>query len=95
MEFAVAYGSDMNKVEAVLRKIAQEHPQVLKSMKINIYMKEHDSSSIVYAVKVWANNGDYFGIKHSFPKLVYDAFEAEGIRIPFNQLDVHLDSSKK
>lgn len=95
MEFAVAYGSDMNKVEAVLRKVAQEHPQVLKSMKINIYMKEHDSSSIVYAVKVWANNGDYFGIKHSFPKLVYDAFEAEGIKIPFNQLDVHLDNLEK
>ena len=95
MEFSVAYGSDMNKVEEVLRKVAQEHPQVLKSMKINIYMKEHDSSSIVYAVKVWANNGDYFSIKHSFPKLVYEAFEAEGIKIPFNQLDVHLDNLEK
>ncbi|MCR5332647.1 MAG: mechanosensitive ion channel family protein [Bacilli bacterium] len=91
MEFAVAYGSDMDKVETVLRKVASEHPQVLKSMKINIYMKSHENSSIVYAVKVWTNNGDYFGVAHSFPRLVYDAFEAEGIKIPFNQLDVHLD----
>ena len=91
MDFSVAYGSDMNKVEEILRKIAQEHPQVLKSMKINIYMKSHDSSAITYSVKVWANNGDYFAIKHSFPRLVYDTFEKEGIRIPFNQLDVHIN----
>lgn len=95
MEFTVAYGSDMNKVEEVLRQVASEHPQVLKSMKINIYMKSHDNSAITYAVKVWANNGDYFSVTHSFPRLVYDAFEKEGITIPFNQLDVHLDTLEK
>ena len=95
MEFTVSYGSDMDKVEEILRKIAQEHPKVLKSMKINIYMKSHDNSAITYAVKVWANNGDYFSVSHSFPRLVYDAFEKEGIVIPFNQLDVHIDSSDK
>ncbi len=94
MEFSVAYGSDMDKVEQVLHKIAEEHPQVLKAMKINIFMKSHDDSAITYAVKVWANNGDYFAITHSFPRLVYDAFEKEGIKIPFNQLDVHFDSGR-
>ena len=95
MEFTVAYGSDMDKVEEILRSIAQEHPQVLKSMKINIYMKSHDNSAITYSVKVWANNGDYFSVSHSFPRLVYDAFKKEGITIPFNQLDVHLDTLEK
>ena len=94
MEFSVAYGSDMDKVEAILRKIAQEHPLVLKAMKINVYMKSHDNSAITYSVKVWANNGDYFAVMHSFPRLVYDAFEKEGITIPFNQIDVHLDAGK-
>lgn len=95
MEFTVAYGSNMDKVEETLRKVAQEHPQVLKSMKINIYMKSHDNSAITYAVKVWTNNGDYFSVSHSFPRLVYDAFEKEGITIPFNQVDVHLDTIQK
>ena len=95
LEFSVAYGSDMNKVEEILRKVAEDHPKVLKSMKINIYMKSHDNSAITYAVKVWGNNGDYFSISHSFPRLVYDAFEKEGITIPFNQLDVHLDKQEE
>ena len=95
MEFTVAYGSDMDKVEEILNTIAKEHPLVLKSMKINVYMKSHDNSSITYAVKVWGNNGDYFSITHSFPRLVYDAFKEKGITIPFNQLDVHVDGLKK
>lgn len=94
MKFSVAYGSDMDKVESILREIAQNHPQVLKSMKINIYMESHDSSAITYSIKVWANNGDYHAVAHSFPRLVYDAFQREGIQIPFNQLDVHLDSNE-
>ena len=95
MKFTVAYGSDMNKVEEVLKEVAQNHPQVLKSMKINIYMESHDDSAITYAVKVWANNGDYFSVTHSFPRLVYDAFEKEGIKIPFKQVDVHLDNLER
>lgn len=90
MKFSVAYGSDMNKVEEVLKAVVSEHPQILKSMKTNIYMESHDASSITYAVKVWANNADYFGVLHSMPRMVYDAFEKEGIQIPFNQLDVHI-----
>ena len=38
-----------------------------------------------------ANNGDYFSASHSFPRLVFDAFNKEGITIPFNQIDVHID----
>jgi len=90
MEFGVAYGSDMDKVEEVLRDCATNHPQVLKSMKINIYMASHDASAITYAVKVWCNNADYHGVLHTMPRIVYDAFEKEGIQIPFNQLDVHI-----
>ncbi|MCR5078489.1 MAG: mechanosensitive ion channel family protein [Bacilli bacterium] len=91
MTFSVAYGSDMDKVERVLTDIARNHPKILKSMETLVYMKSHDSSAIVYGVRVWGNNGDYYDIVQSFPRLVYDAFEKEGIAIPFNQLDVHIN----
>lgn len=94
MKFSVAYGSDMDKVEEVLKEVASNHPQVLKSMKINIYMESHDSSAITYVVKCWANNSDYHGVLHTMPRLVYDAFAKAGITIPFNQLDVHIANDK-
>lgn len=92
MRFSVAYGSDMDKVEEVLKNVIDEHPQILKSMKPSVYMENHDASSIVYMVRVWANNADYFNVAHSLPRLVYDAFEKANIQIPFNQLDVHIDN---
>lgn len=91
MSFGVAYGSDMDKVEEVLKEVCFNHPKVLKSMNISIYMASHDASQITYSVKVWANNDDYFDVKHTLPRMIYDAFEQEGIEIPFNQLDVHID----
>lgn len=94
MKFSVAYGSDMDKVEKVLVDVATKHPQVLKSMKVNVYMDSHDDSAIVYSVKCWANNSDYYGIMHTMPRLVYDAFVKEGISIPFNQIDVHVSNDK-
>lgn len=94
MKFSVAYGSNMDKVEEILKEVASEHPQVLKSMKINVYMESHDDSAIVYCVKVWANNADYYTILHTMPRMVYDAFERAGISIPFNQLDVHISNEE-
>ncbi len=95
MDFTVAYGSDMDKVEKTLKEVIAKHPKVLKSMEPNVYMKSHDESAITYRVRVWANNGDYFDIVSTFPRLVYDAFEKEGIKIPYNQLDVHFDKEEK
>ncbi len=91
MKFGVAYGSDMNKVEAVLRDVANDHPKVLKSLKNLVFMESHDSSQITYSMKVWCNNSDYWNVLCSMPRMVYDAFEKEGIEIPFNQLDIHID----
>lgn len=82
MDFLVAYGSDMDKVEEVLNTLAAEHPQILKSMKTNVYMAEQSKLGIKYRVRCWVNNGDYLNVKHSFPRLVYDAFVREGIRLP-------------
>lgn len=90
MEFGVSYGNDMDKVEKVLKEVASSHEKVLKSMKINVYMKAHEESQITYAIKMWCNNADYHAVMHSMPRLVYDAFIKEGIDIPFNQLDVHI-----
>lgn len=90
MEFTVAYGSNMNLVEEVLNDVCLEHPKILNSMKANIYMKSHSDSSIVYMVKAWVNNSDYFDVLYSLPRLVYDAFNEAHIEIPFNQLDVHV-----
>lgn len=41
-------------------------------------------------MNVWTNTPDYFTVKNAVPREVYDAFEKEGISIPFNQLDVHI-----
>ena len=88
MKFTVSHDNDMDKVEAILRRIAENHPKVLKSMNISVFMSSIEHESIVYSVKVWANNADYFTVSRSFSRLVFDEFKKEGIMIPHNQLFV-------
>lgn len=95
MTFGVAYGSDMDLVEKTLKEVCESHEKVLKNMKVTVFMENHDDSSIVYQVRVWVNNGDYFTTKFDLPRMVYDAFEKNNITIPFPQLDVHFDKAKE
>lgn len=90
MNFSVAYGSDMDKVESILKTLAAENEKILSSVPPVIFMQSHDSSSIQYVFNVWVNTVDFFNVKNSMPRKVYDAFEKAGVCIPFNQLDVHI-----
>jgi len=90
MTYTVAYGSDMDKVERVFKEVIENNDKILKSIEYSVYMSSHDSSAITYTVKVWVNNANYWDVLFGFPRLVYDAFEKNGITIPFNQLDVHV-----
>lgn len=90
MTYTVAYGSDMDKVEQTLKDLCVANELVLKTIPYLVFMQSHDSSAVAYSVRVWVKTDDYFTVLNGFPRSVYDAFAAEKINIPFNQLDVHI-----
>ena len=40
-------------------------------------------------VRVWTDSGDYWGVHFAMLEQVKKRFDAEGISIPFPQMDVH------
>ena len=86
LEFSVDSVSDMNKVETSLKKVAAEHPQVLKSMNVTANMCEFSDTTIKYKLRCWVNNADYLEVKHSLPRLVFDEFEKQNIQLPSERL---------
>ncbi|MBR2875225.1 MAG: mechanosensitive ion channel, partial [Clostridia bacterium] len=50
----------------------------------------HNSSSIDIVVRVWAKSGDYWTVNFDLLEKVKEEFDANGIEIPFEQLDVHV-----
>lgn len=88
--FGVAYNSDLDKVETVLNRVIDEHPDVLKEFDSSVTLTNQGDSAIEYTVKVWVDTENYVTVKNQLIKKVYQEFVKENVEIPYRQLDVHV-----
>lgn len=90
LTFGVGYGDDLDKVEEVLARVVKAHPKVLPDPEPVICVHALADSSVNFVVRPWAKTVDYWAVYWDLTKGVKQAFDAEGINIPFPQRDVHL-----
>ena len=90
--FGVAYDSDLKLVKSLLQTAGERHELVLKDEdhEIKVFINEFGASSIDFGFRVWCKNSDYWTVKWELMEQVKDAFDANNIEIPFNQLDVNM-----
>ena len=90
----VAYGTKPENVRAVLNKIIDNEPRILKTAGFEpaIPMTSMSASSIVFQFRVWVDSANYWGVLFDCTEKVYNDLSAAGIEIPFQQIDVHMRS---
>ena len=91
--FGVAYGTDVEKVKAILLEEANNHALVLKDPAPFCRLSVQNTSSLDFTFRVWAKRGDYWTVNFDLMEAVTKRFEQEGIEIPFNQLDVNIKNN--
>ncbi|MCB0725345.1 MAG: mechanosensitive ion channel family protein [Ignavibacteriae bacterium] len=104
----VEYASDLGKAVQAVRSVLQDNKEVLDDPAPDVILNDFGSSSINIMVRFWVNNGyltrSQFDVKSDVIKEVKEKFDAEGIDIPFDilQLQIHdknqpipLDVTKK
>lgn len=87
--FGVEYDEDFEKVKAVLQRIIDADPRILKDPAPMIALGALSASSVDIKVRAWAKTADYWDVYFDMNKIVYDTFNKEGIGFPFPQLTVH------
>jgi len=90
-----SYGTDVNKVEKILREIASNNPHAIIDDDHKVYFEFSDmgESSLQFLIKIWIEDlNNRWAVAHELRREIYNRFNKEGIEIPFNQLDVHLKS---
>lgn len=90
MVFGIGYDDDIDKAQAVLEKIVAEQELVLEDPAPTIKMHELADSSVNFVCRPWAKTSDYWAVYWDVTRQVKQAFDAEGISIPYPQRDVHL-----
>ena len=91
--YSVSYNQDINKAKDVLIKTASDNKFVLKTPAPYVGVKEHGSHSINLVCQVWCNGKDYWNTFYSMQETVKINFDANGIEIHYEQLDVHIKES--
>lgn len=87
----VAYGSDLERVKAILREVCSAHPKVLDDPAPAAYFTQFGDSSLNLTAVCWvADYRDAYQTLDELNMAIYRRFREEGIEIPFPQRDVHL-----
>jgi small conductance mechanosensitive channel len=53
-------------------------------------LSKQSESSLDFTLRVWVESKNYWTVNFDILEAVNNRFAAEGIEIPFNQLDVHI-----
>ena len=88
--FSVAYGTDVDKVRAILLEEAEKHEKALKDPAPFCRLSKQNANSLDFVLRIWVNSSDYWTVNFDVLEAVNNRFKEEGIEIPFTQMDVHV-----
>jgi len=87
--FGIGYGDDIKKAKQIIEGILNADARILKDPAPAIAVGALADSSVNINVRPWVKSGDYWGVYSDTLENVKLAFDANGISIPFPQMDVH------
>ncbi|MDE7379569.1 MAG: mechanosensitive ion channel family protein [Clostridia bacterium] len=90
----VAYGTDVNLVKEIIRKVCSENELVFKDPAPFVEFSNMNESSLDFTVRVWCNRPDYWTVNFALLESIKKALDENGIEVPFKQLDVHVKNEK-
>ncbi|MBO5938133.1 MAG: mechanosensitive ion channel [Clostridia bacterium] len=88
--FNVAYGSDVDKIKSILLEEAAKHELTLKDPAPFARLSKQSDHSLTFTLRVWVESANYWTLNFDLLEAINARFAAEGIEIPFNQIDVHV-----
>lgn len=95
LTIGVAYKEDLRKVFKILEEVARQNPLCLEEPEPVIMIQEYGASSIDFFFAVWFEKQNFRDVKNSILIEVKEAFDREGIEIPFPHLSIYTGEATK
>jgi small-conductance mechanosensitive channel len=83
LTIGVAYTEAIDQVMGILRGVADAHPAVLDEPETVIVFNGFGESSLNFMIGAWTIKEDVLKVKNELPLRIKEAFDREGIEIPF------------
>lgn len=86
----ISYGADIQKAKTIMEQVIRSCETVLQEEPVTVFVDSLGDSSVTIASWCWCKGSDYLATKHWLLENVKLAFDANGVEIPFPQVDVHI-----
>ncbi|TET70031.1 MAG: mechanosensitive ion channel family protein, partial [Candidatus Zixiibacteriota bacterium] len=90
----IGYGSSIQKALEVLMILIKGDTRILPDPAPQVAVSELADSSVNLMVHAWVRKEDYWPVRLELTRKIKEAFDANGIEIPFPQQVVHLISTE-
>lgn len=89
--FGISYDDDLLKAKQIMTDIVSTHPLVLSEPAPIVRVSELADSSVNFQVWPWTKSSDFANVRADLIEKIKLAFDANGISIPFPQMNLHLN----
>lgn len=92
LRVSISYDADLKLAKETLSGVLEEDPAVLPDMDRLVFVDELGDSAVILGVRCWFKQADFWTGKWRVTENCKLALDQAGIQIPYNQLDVHLNT---
>lgn len=92
-DVGIGYGADIDKARSVILDVIRNHTETDQEKAPAVAVTDLQDSAVNLSVLVWVKDmayGDQLGLRNTLREEVKKRLDAEGVEIPFPQMDVHI-----
>ncbi len=83
LTIGIGYGDDIEKAIRVVRQTIAADARSRSDPEAVVEVANLGDSSVDLLIRVWCKSGDYWGLKWGLTRAIKEAFDREGIEIPY------------
>lgn len=87
---SVSYNTDLRKMKEVVNEVLSADDRILESEPKNIFIASFDDSGMTIAIRAWVATDNYWSTLWDAKENIKNAFDENGIEIPYNKLQVEM-----
>ncbi len=89
IKVGISYDADIKKAKTVIEDILHNDKDTKDDKGMVVFVDELGDSAVIMGLRVWVATEEYWNAKWRLNELIKEAFDANGIEIPYSQLQIH------
>lgn len=90
IKVGISYESDIRRAKEILDQLLHEDPDTSTDKDMVVFVDELAQSAVVIGFRAWVSTENYWPARWRMNQRIKEEFDAQGIVIAYNQLDVHI-----